>query len=64
MLIHKLAVVVQPLRFDILEELGCVNTIYSYVGYVVYYGPAAVTSLGCAILARKPPSVAVLHVTF
>ncbi len=63
-LIHKIAITVQPLRFDILEELGCVNTVYSYAGYVIYYGPAVVTSLGCAVLARKSPSVAVLLVTF
>ncbi|KLO07060.1 fungal pheromone STE3G-protein-coupled receptor [Schizopora paradoxa] len=46
-----LLIIVQPLRFQIAEEEGCGPTMYSFVGYIVYYGPGLMTSLGCIILA-------------
>jgi len=52
-----LFVIVQPFRFDIVEELGCVFTEYSYVVYIIYYGPSAIVSLGCVILARESSHV-------
>jgi len=50
-LVMALYIIVQPFRFNIVEEEGCTTTIYSYVGYVLDYGPELITSLGCAILA-------------
>jgi len=46
-----LSIIIQPTRFDIIEELGCSPTAYSYMGYIIYYAPPFVFSLGCAILA-------------
>ncbi len=51
----KLDIITQPTRFAIAEEEGCVSTIYSYVGYILIYGPPFMSSLGCAILARESP---------
>jgi len=53
----KTVVIVQPFRFDNVEELGCVFTEYSYVVYIIYYGPSAIVSLGCVILARESSHV-------
>ncbi len=55
----KTGIVVQPTRFDIVEELGCASTGYSYVGYIIFYVPTFIPSLGCAILARKSSYVAI-----
>ncbi len=55
-----IGVIVQPTRFDIVEEEGCVATFYSYVGYIIIYGPPFLTNLGCAILARESFEVIVL----
>ncbi len=51
----KTVIIVQPTRFEIDEELGCGSDIYSYVGYIIYYGPSVLSSLGCVILARESP---------
>ncbi len=51
----KTDIIVQPTRFEIDQEFGCGADIYSYVGYIIYYGPELVTSLGCVILARESP---------
>jgi len=58
-LVMALSIVVQPTRFDIVEELGCASTGYSYVGYIIFYVPTFIPSLGCAILARKSSYVAI-----
>jgi len=47
----KTDIIIQPTRFNIVEEAGCSATDYSYVGYIIYIGPLFVSSLGCAILA-------------
>jgi len=47
----KTDIITQPVRFEILEESGCASTGYSYVGYIISYGPPLITSSGCAILA-------------
>jgi len=52
-LIMALSIIVQPMRFGIEEEFGCGPETYSYVGYIIYYGPALVASFGCVILARE-----------
>ncbi len=52
-LISETDIIIQPARFEILEEFGCDPAIYSYVGYIIYYGPVLLPSLGCAILARE-----------
>jgi len=49
--VMALFIIIQPFRFNIVEEEGCAPVDYSYVGYIVLYAPEAVTSLGCAILA-------------
>jgi len=46
-----LYIIIQPARFDLVEEVGCEFTIYSFVGYIIYYGPLVMTSLGCVVLA-------------
>ncbi len=51
----KTDIIVQPTRFEIDEESGCAFDIYSYVGYIIYYAPSAISSLGCVILAREFP---------
>jgi len=50
-LVMALSVVVQPSRFVITEEEGCASTAYSYVAYIILYGPLFVSNLGCAVLA-------------
>ncbi len=49
----KIAVIVQPTRFEIDEESGCASDTYSYVGYIISYGPQLTSSVGCVILARE-----------
>lgn len=51
--IREADIIVQPTRFEIVEELGCSYTIYSYIGYLTYFGPQLTPSLGCALLARE-----------
>ncbi len=51
----KTGIIIQPTRFNIIEEEGCSSTVYSYVGYILIYGPPFVFSLGCAIFARESP---------
>ena len=46
-------IVVQPLRFNISEEVGCLPTVYSYVGYILKYAPNLVGNVTCLILARE-----------
>ncbi|KLO09464.1 fungal pheromone STE3G-protein-coupled receptor [Schizopora paradoxa] len=50
-LVMALFIIAQPFRFQIVEEIGCLSAIYSYVGYVFQFGPSALASFGCAILA-------------
>jgi len=50
-LIMALDIIIQPIRFEILEEEGCSYVEYSYVGYIIYYAPAFIASLGSAFLA-------------
>ncbi len=33
--------------------MGCAATVYSYVGYIITYGPNVIFSLGCVIFARE-----------
>lgn len=49
----SIVVIVQPFRFEILEEAGCADAFYSYVAYVVGYTPRVMSSFGCVVLARK-----------
>jgi len=51
LLIMALFIIIQPFRFQINEEVGCNATEFSYVGYIIYYGPSVALSLGCLILA-------------
>ncbi|KLO11589.1 fungal pheromone STE3G-protein-coupled receptor [Schizopora paradoxa] len=51
LLLMGLNVIVQPVRFDIVEEIGCLQTIYSYVGYFIQYVPMFLLCMVCAILA-------------
>jgi len=50
-LVMALYIIVQPTRFNIVEEAGCGTTDYSYVAYIVVYGPPFMFSLGSTILA-------------
>jgi len=50
-LVMALDIIVQPIRFEILEEEGCSYVEYSYVGYIIYYAPGFIASLGSALLA-------------
>jgi len=50
-IVMALWVIVQPVRFQILEELGCNSFGYTYVGYIIYYAPGFIASLGSAFLA-------------
>ncbi len=50
-------IIAQPTRFEIDEESGCAADIYSYVGYIISFGPQFTSSLGCVILARESPHV-------
>ncbi|KLO09467.1 STE3-domain-containing protein [Schizopora paradoxa] len=50
-LVMALFIVVQPLRFQIFEELGCDFSTYSYVGYIIQTAPQISASVGCVILA-------------
>lgn len=45
-------IIVQPFRFEIVEEFGCSDTEFNYVTYI-YYMPQAMPSLACVILARE-----------
>lgn len=49
----KAVIIIQPIRFQIVEEIGCTQTVYSYVAYIIEYVPNGIASLGCVILARK-----------
>ncbi len=51
----KTVIIVQPTRFEIDEESGCSSDIFSYVGYIIFYGPSVISSLLCAILLVSPP---------
>ncbi|KLO07065.1 fungal pheromone STE3G-protein-coupled receptor [Schizopora paradoxa] len=51
LLMMGLSVLVQTIRFEIIEELGCRGTSYSYVGYIIDYVPGLIVSLGCVTLA-------------
>ncbi|KLO04332.1 fungal pheromone STE3G-protein-coupled receptor [Schizopora paradoxa] len=61
MLIMALYIIIQPIRFGVTEELGCGPGIYSYVGYIIWYAPPIVHSLGCAILAPLTLSTFLRH---
>jgi len=50
-MIMAILIIVQPVRFEIYQEEGCVVPLYSYIAYILYYGPALVLNIGCAILA-------------
>jgi len=50
-LIMALFIIVQPTRFEIVEEEGCAPDVYSYVGYIIGYGSSVISSAMCAILA-------------
>ncbi|KLO06018.1 STE3-domain-containing protein [Schizopora paradoxa] len=50
-LVMALFIIVQPFRFNIVEEEGCVFVEFTYVTYIIYYGPSLVASLGSALLA-------------
>jgi len=39
LLILALYIIIQPFRFEILEEIGCVPTMYSFVSYILFNGP-------------------------
>ncbi|KLO09460.1 fungal pheromone STE3G-protein-coupled receptor [Schizopora paradoxa] len=49
--IMALFIIVQPARFAITEEAGCTPVDYSYVTYIIYYGPPILANVVCAILA-------------
>ncbi|KLO05873.1 STE3-domain-containing protein [Schizopora paradoxa] len=46
-----IALIVQPIRFQIMEEIGCVQVVYSYVAYITTYLPTILLGLPCLILA-------------
>ncbi|KLO06011.1 STE3-domain-containing protein [Schizopora paradoxa] len=50
-LVMALFIIIQPIRFQILEEAGCELYDYSFVGYIIIYGPELLPSLGCVVLA-------------
>lgn len=52
-LILKKVIIIQPIRFEILEEEGCDYVAYSYVGLIVEFAPSVLPSFASAILARK-----------
>jgi len=59
--IMALFIIVQPTRFEIDEEFGCGPDIYSYVGYIIHFGPVLIASLGCVILAPLTLHALLLH---
>ena len=48
-----IGIIVQPFRFEIVEELGCGITAYSYVGYILDFAPELICNIACLILARE-----------
>ncbi|KLO06012.1 STE3-domain-containing protein [Schizopora paradoxa] len=50
-LVMALDIIIQPVRFEILQEEGCAYVEYSYVGYIIYYAPGFILSLISALLA-------------
>jgi len=46
-----LSIIVQPFRFEIVEEEGCTAVTYSYVTYIIIYVPELAISLVSAFLA-------------
>ncbi|KLO06016.1 fungal pheromone STE3G-protein-coupled receptor [Schizopora paradoxa] len=50
-LLMGLSIVIQPFRFEIVEEEGCVQTLYSYLGYLIACAPSLILSLACLVLA-------------
>ncbi|KLO06020.1 fungal pheromone STE3G-protein-coupled receptor [Schizopora paradoxa] len=42
---------VQPVRFEIMEEIGCSQIFYSYLGYAIGYAPVVILNLLCLTLA-------------
>ncbi|KLO07062.1 hypothetical protein SCHPADRAFT_665907 [Schizopora paradoxa] len=61
LLIMGLKVIVQPIRFQILEELGCLGTTYSYVAYIIDAAPCLIANLGCIALAPLTLRVFLRH---
>ncbi len=49
----KTVIIIQPFRYNILEEEGCVFTGYTYLVYIIYYAPAFIPSLGSVFLFRE-----------
>ncbi len=47
-----LDIIIQPLRFDILEEFGCIPTMSSFVTYILIVGPELLFSAVAAALIR------------
>ncbi|KLO09465.1 hypothetical protein SCHPADRAFT_565461 [Schizopora paradoxa] len=53
LIIMALQVIIQPVRFAIFEELGCIFQVYSYLSYLIYIGPYIVPSLCSVFLALR-----------
>ncbi|KLO06015.1 STE3-domain-containing protein [Schizopora paradoxa] len=51
LLLMGLVIIVQPIRFEIVEEVGCTQTGYSYVVYLIIYMPSILLNLPCVIVA-------------
>jgi len=60
-LILSLWIIVQPFRFEIIEELGCYGSAYSYIGYILLFAPSLAMSLGSALLAPLTIRVFLRH---
>jgi len=61
LLVMSLYVVVQPVRFAIQEELGCIAVDYSYAAYIVVYTVPLMATLGCAVFAPLTMLVFMRH---